>query len=358
MRQILIWPDTDHQDVLSGVLVDGQWQISKAPLAELSALSQGDDVAVILPGQNIRSFESELPKASRNEQLKAARFAHEDKLASNLDDLHFALAPARDETPTIISVVDTDWLESIYESLTAQGFGVKSIVADYDALQLSGRPVAVAGRAVYPGRTGYALDMAWADDVSPLPAQDLFAAIADALSQGLTHNLLQGRFRPKSSFNIPTQYLLKFGALAACALMAFLGWQGVQNRAMSLQAENLRQLSADIYTQATGQSAPKQAARLAAQALKNPGQKQTSFLQLSSILFTGTAGMDSVKVDRLSYNAESAELQLRLIYPNFEAASLLERAIESAGGELITGGVREQGGEFVGEAVLKVRVSS
>ena len=358
MRQILIWPDRDHQDVLCGVMRDGQWQIYQAPLTELGALDKSGDFVVILPGQNIRSFETTLPKASRMEQLKAARFAHEDKIASNLEGLHFALAPARGEEAAIISVMDEAWLEGIYEQLKAQGLGVKSMLADYDALQLLDRSIEFVGRAVYPGRTGYALDMAWADDVSPIAAQDIFDAIHEAETQGLTHNLLQGRFRPRSSFNISARPLLKFGALVACALAAYLGWQGVQTHALSLQAENLRQQSGDIYTQATGQSAPKNVARLAAQALKNPDQSNASFLQLSSLLFKGTASLENVKVDRLTYNAEAAELQLRLIYPNFEAASSLESAIQSVGGELITGGVREQGGEFVGEAVLKMRGGS
>ena len=72
MRQILIWPDRDHQDVLCGVMRDGQWQIYQAPLTELGALDKSGDFVVILPGQNIRSFETTLPKASRMEQLKAA----------------------------------------------------------------------------------------------------------------------------------------------------------------------------------------------------------------------------------------------------------------------------------------------
>jgi len=51
--------------------------------------------------------------------------------------------------------------------------------------------------------------------------------------------------------------------------------------------------------------------------------------------------------------ASNNELQLRLIYPSFESAGELEQAIRSAGGQLITGGVREQSGRFIGEATLR-----
>ena len=61
-----------------------------------------------------------------------------------------------------------------------------------------------------------------------------------------------------------------------------------------------------------------------------------------------------MRVDQMRYNAEEGVLRLRLIYPNFDAASRVETAITNAGGVLTTGGVREQGGVFVGEATLSL----
>ena len=66
------------------------------------------------------------------------------------------------------------------------------------------------------------------------------------------------------------------------------------------------------------------------------------------------AGLDDVRVDQLRFNSDKGTLQLRLIYPSFDAAARVENAVSQAGGVLTTGGVREQNGAFVGEASLKM----
>ena len=58
-------------------------------------------------------------------------------------------------------------------------------------------------------------------------------------------------------------------------------------------------------------------------------------------------------MEQLRYQDSKTELQLRLVYPSFESAGQLENAIRAAGGQLTTGGVREQSGRFVGEASLR-----
>jgi len=68
--------------------------------------------------------------------------------------------------------------------------------------------------------------------------------------------------------------------------------------------------------------------------------------------------MDDVRVDQLRFNSEAGTLQLRIIYPDFDAASRVETAMRRAGGTLKTGGVREQDGAFVGEATLSIGASS
>jgi len=60
-----------------------------------------------------------------------------------------------------------------------------------------------------------------------------------------------------------------------------------------------------------------------------------------------------LSVEQLRYQDSRNELQLRIVYPSFESAGALETAIRAAGGQLTTGGVREQSGRFVGEATLR-----
>ena len=91
----------------------------------------------------------------------------------------------------------------------------------------------------------------------------------------------------------------------------------------------------------------------ATRALKAGGKNNFEFLQLSQILFQGVDKVEGLSVDQLRYQQARNQLQLRLIYPSFESASVFEAAIRDVGGELVTGGVREQSGQFVGEANLQ-----
>jgi hypothetical protein len=80
----------------------------------------------------------------------------------------------------------------------------------------------------------------------------------------------------------------------------------------------------------------------------------TQFLALSDISFRALQDFDDVSIERVSYQSNRDELQLRLVYPSFERADEVQRAMTEAGGQFIPGGVREQSGRFVGEAVLKL----
>lgn len=351
IRQILILPTTPDAPALLGQGESDLWEVSHIALDTLETHDWDDHVLVILPGQNIRSFETDLPKASRAQQIKAARFAHEDQIATSIDDLHVALSSG---SPTITSFIDKDWLTATLEGLAKRGLTPKHVLADYDALQLLDAPVTVIDRVVTPGRAGHAQDMGWTAPPAAISDQALFAAISQSFSAGTTTNLLQDQFKPKSNVIGSVAGLTRFAGLAAACLIAFFAWQGVQARAMQKQASDLGMQSAALYTQTTGQAAPRNYTALAAQALQNPEAEGQVFLRLSNILFSAMSTMDDIQVDRMSYNPQRQELQLRLFYPDFDAAARLEQSMRQAGGDFIPGGVREQGDEFVGEAVLKI----
>jgi len=90
-------------------------------------------------------------------------------------------------------------------------------------------------------------------------------------------------------------------------------------------------------------------------ASRNGAVAPTQFLALNSIAFQALSTFDDVTIDRLSYQNNRDEIQLRLIYPSFERADAVKQAMEQAGGDFTPGGVREQNGRFVGEAVLKMQ---
>jgi len=318
-------------------------RVSSSDVSELNI----SDPILILPGQWVRIFETELPKAGRVQQLKMARFAKEDDIASSTDSLHFALS---DSQPPHLAIIDKSLMDLLANRLGA--LKPKAAYADYDLLG-GEKAMLVIDRAVEPGIA--ALDLEWTEEILAEPTDGQLArALADGLTAGRGLNVLQGDYRPRSGFHIPRIPAIRFGALAASGLLAFFIWNGVQDRAALAQAEDLRAQTASDYLTATGQRPPSNPGRAAAQSLQSGPAPTVGFLDLSSVLFSALSALDDVRVDQLRYNSETGTLQLRLIYPNFDAAARVETSVAQAGGFLTTGGVREQNGSFVGEATLSL----
>lgn len=343
---LLILPALDGGEAILATPSGADYVTRRVTTADLPALNISDPI-VILPGQWVRIFETELPKAGRAQQLKMARFAKEDDIASSADHLHFALSDAQ---PPHLAVIDTTAMDILRDTLG--GLKPKAAYADYNLL-IGDQALKVIDRVVEPGIA--ALDLDWTEETLVQPSDgELARMFADGLAEGHGLNLLQGEYKSRSGFNIPRIPAIRLTALAASALLAVFIWNGVQDRAALAQAEDLRAQTASEYLAATGQRARTNPGRAAAQSLQSGPAPTDGFLDLSSVLFTGLSTLDDIRVDQLRFNSENGTLQLRLIYPSFDAAARVENSITQAGGQLTTGGVREQNGSFVGEATLKL----
>lgn len=346
----LILPALDGGEAILATPSGAEYVTRRVASAELGALNISDPV-LILPGQLVRIFETELPKAGRAQQLKMARFTKEDDIASAAEGLHFALS---DTQPPHLAIIENVVMDILNDTLG--GLKPKAAYADYDVLS-GDAALLVIDRAVEPGIA--ALDLEWTDEKLSQPTDEKLAALlAEGLAAGRGLNLLQGNYRPHSGFNVPRIPAIRLAALAASALLAVFVWNGVQDRAAQAQAEELRAQTASDYLAATGTRAPSNPGRAAAKSLQSGPAPTAGFLDLSSVLFTGLSAHDDIRVDQLRYNSENGTLQLRLIYPSFDAAGRVERSLAQAGGQLTTGGVREQNGSFVGEATLSLGAGS
>ncbi len=342
----LILPALENGEAILASPAGSGYETRRVAAADLPSLNVNDPV-LILPGQWVRIFETELPKAGRSQQLQMARFAKEDDIANSADALHFALSETQ---PPRLAVIDNAIMDLLIERMG--GLKFKAAYADYDVLS-GASAILVIDRAVEPGLS--AIDLDWTEESLMRPTdRELAALISNGLEAGESLNLLQGAYRPKSSFNLPRFPAIRVAGLAAASLLALFVWNGVQDRAALAQAEDLRAQTASEYLAATGERAPSNPGRTAAQKLQSGPAPSAGFLDLSTVLFSGLAPMDDTRVDQLRFNAENGTLQLRLIYPDFDAAARVESAIAQAGGRLTTGGVREQNGAFVGEATLSL----
>ena len=309
-------------------------------------------IDIILPGQSVRIFEHELPKMRDNERQSAAGFFVEDKIAASLSDQHVALSGTEDNR---VGVMGAEKLNTLIQTLFKFGLRPSAAYADFDVFRDAKQSFLIGDRVIYPGPLGHSLDAAWSD------TPELEAQLPDALGEILTDhalNFLSGRFAPRQSGPIDFTSFYRAAALALFAGIAGLSLLFVESRAVNQQADYLKEETARIYAEHTGQTAPANPALAVTRALKTKGNQQADFLKLSDILITSIETLDGIIVDSLQFDKNRNQLNLRLVYPNFESAGELERAVTQSGGVFRPGGVREQGGRLIGTASLLARSSS
>lgn len=345
-KLIIVMPSHEDGPGLWG-RVDGTKLLSHGRSAPPA--NDSGEVITVLAGQSVRLYPHELPATSKRDRLRAAGFSIEDKIAMPLGDMHIALDEAR------IGVMSKTDMQDALDQLGSAGLKPSKAYADFDVLPESLGDVDVLGRVISSGELGHTLDGDWSENGAgrAMSDEDFLTAIAGRLETGGALNMLQNEYAAKASFGFDVKQFASIGALAACLGFAALVLQGVEARALKLQAADLKTQTAQLYSDATGKAAPDNPALSATRAMKSGGKNNYEFLQLSQILFQGVDKVEGLSVNQLRYQETRHELQLRLIYPSFESASDFEASIRAAGGELTTGGVREQSGEFVGEATLR-----
>lgn len=299
---------------------------------------------IILPGQQVRAFLTDVPESVRGaERINVARYAHEERLATDPGDLHIVVGRG-DPAPTLM--VSKTLLQDHLSR-----FDPVQIMADFDALsELGSDPVKLLDRIVTPGPSGDAVDLDWHDGrASIYDDATLAQAVFARLDQGDALNLRTGPYRRRTSFQSGPWMRVAAVALFCGVLFGALSW--AESRALSAQADALRASARAAYTQATGQAPPANLAR-AIRVAAPTGQNPAAFLDLSNQLFAAMRDHPDIAVERLSFDAQENVLRLRLIYPGFEAAGALEQTVSNQGSVFVTGGVREQNGRFIGDATF------
>ena len=109
----LILPALDSAEAILATPLGPGYAARRVAADNLGDLDVQDPI-LILPGQWVRVFETDLPKTGRAQQLQMARFAKEDDIANSVDDLHFALS---DSQPPKMAVVDTSIMEALLENM-------------------------------------------------------------------------------------------------------------------------------------------------------------------------------------------------------------------------------------------------
>lgn len=346
---VLILPEHPDGDALLIQRERGAIETRGGDLATLTTLLRAP-YALVVPGQNTRAFLTDVPEKIRGaERINIARFAHEDRLATDLDDLHIIVGPG-DPAPTLM--IARSYMDALLER-----FNPHQIFADFDVLiDLGPEPVRLLDRIVTPGPQGDAVDPDWTDASGTLyDPETLARAMFDRIDSGVALDLRQSAYRRR--VHIQAGPWARIAATALICGLLGMGLTVANARATAAQADAVQDKARALYTQMTGQAAPDNLAR-AARSARPTDSDPAAFLALSDALFTAMASHPDIQVERLSFEHRENSLRLRLIYPGFEAAGALERTVASSGAVFTTGGVREQNGRFIGDAALSLEGGS
>lgn len=321
---------------------------------EKQALTEINDLIIILSGENIRRFSLELPSLRGQELRAATEFELEDHIGGSLTD---EIICQNRKFPGQVALLSESLRDKLGQILRDYSLTPSQILIDYDVLG-SGQNAQIGERLLKGGPQGFAIHSDWADLIKdapvfdPISPQALFTHFKKGVAQDSALDL-RASLKLKDASTAPWQRWAKLAALAAgVIILPFMLDYYAKARAWTQQADEDNRAAAALYTQATGETV-NNAARKVAQQLKS-GQSSTGFLDMTAALITSISSVDGVEIDSLRYDPRQNMLQLTLRYPSFEAGAALEQAVSQNGGRLVVGGIRERGEALIGEASLSL----
>jgi len=326
--------------------------------AEKQALSDMNNIMVILAGENIRRFHLDLDGLRGREQRSAAEFELEDHMGGSISDeiiCHDRKASGK------VAVISGALKTQLSEILNTHNLNPAQILIDYDLLS-DDAAIEVGDRLLKGGTDGFAVHRDWQSLLTDAPTFEtltphaLFEAFEAGIENGAALDLRPGLGLKNTQTAQWTKWA-KIAALAAGAvILPFMLDYYAEARALNQQAADDKRAASELYTQATGETST-DAARSLSQRLK-AGQSSTGFLDMTTSLFPAIEEVEGVEIDSLRYDPRQNMLQLTLRYPSFEAGAALEQAVQQRGGQLIVGGIRERADALIGEASLTLSQKS
>lgn len=103
-------------------------------LSECAALARNRRVVALLPGERVSLLDADIPTRKRQKILQAAPWVLEDRLAQDVESLHFTLGPRTEGDRIRIAVVDRGDIDSLVEELAEAGIVADAVIPDFLAL--------------------------------------------------------------------------------------------------------------------------------------------------------------------------------------------------------------------------------
>lgn len=140
-EQLLIHYRPHHPTPVSWALIDQQGKLSSTiESGDLDSISEQAKThkAIVLLDAACLSIEAvHIPSNNRQRQLQAIPYALEDKLASDIENLHFALGRKQSEQGIPVIVVQRELLDSLLDQFRQAGISLQALLADTLALPIT-----------------------------------------------------------------------------------------------------------------------------------------------------------------------------------------------------------------------------
>ena len=345
-------------------------------LFDLAASADGE-VIIVVPGTDVTAHAIAIAARSERQAREAAPFAVEDRLASDLDELHLALLPEerRADTDPVRTVLVTSralmdqWTRAVQEA----GLSMTAIVPDYLLLPVQEGRASLASfedrLLLRDGQWGAAIDAGMPGEFAEaLIAQrdlepDRLALGTDELRAAMAANarawgpiLLSGDYGTRHEGGAGTGLPWRSLAAAAGVLVALLIGQnvitgiGLSQQAEQIEAEAERRFRA-LYPEVG------EVRNLRAQIRERAGADgggQPAFLVLSSALAAAMEDHPELEIDFVRYNADSGEMTSSVFFSDYDDFAGFRERVEALGVVFEEGGSQQAGRRRAGNFTVRL----
>lgn len=361
-------------------------------------LAGADAVWVVVPGAHSLARAVELPARTEAQARAALPFLLEDDLASDPENLHFALGRFLADKRRLVGAVDrrrmTGWMAALDEA----GIEPTRLVPDFLALPAGPNTATIVERdgqicvrlgdeggfTIETDLVGAVLpEMLTASNIetleihgetveAPLPSEifpgravdqrpkpdgaGLCGLYRSGLSGGAPLDFLQGPFARRRHWDIDSGKL-RIAASAAgllgvawLALLVSEGWryERLADRAFAQSEALFREAFPEVDRVVNPR------AQLQSRLAQLRGGDTDSFVRLSNILFSAIGRFEAVEVESLRFDQGRNALSADLVYPNFADMERIRQAIAEQGGVLEEGASRQRGTRIVGDVTIRM----
>lgn len=390
MSVVFAIPDSERPDELI-------WYLARTP-GDAEMLSEDDlasvrpdDILLVVSGRDV--FLGSVTLVARNEKelRSAALYQLEDDLAEPVSQMFAAVGerPADPTDPRDVCVVSqarlTHWL-SLLEVFPSAKSNAR-IVSDTSLLKHGADPLIFDGDDMVIVRDGekvFALDRHNAAELLPAllqsPDYSRFtliqgqgsvldpasftarrnASYPEFVSQYLSPkaglDIRQGEYRAHRPMDIGFARRWKGSlVLASMAAILWLGFTGLSVMRLNAETGQLYKRAVSAYQAAfpDERNVVDPHASVMSKLRLNPGAQSVRVTELLSTFYRGLESIEGVEIESVSFNSETGRLTTSLKFTGYEDRDRLKQALESLGLLLELGGVSQEDGFLVGQAVIR-----